>query len=246
VGLHDIEAAPQAISTPGLIGSEEEWQYVFSKMAPVWEKRFIAKGFVPLMWGDTGWAYMFFSKPLTRAADAKGRRVFAWAGDPASVRGWELAGFQPVVISSTDILPSLTTGMIEGFGTTPIMAFTARWFERAKYMVDAYWGHLPGGTLITKETWDKIAPELREKLMPIAREVGDKVNAEVNKMQADSIAQMKKAGLQIVTLNEAEKKVWTEMAEKAWPIVREGVVAPEDFDEVKRVRDEFRRSKGMK
>jgi TRAP-type C4-dicarboxylate transport system substrate-binding protein len=245
VGLHDIEQSAQAISTPGMITNDEEWKYVFEKMQPRWEPRFVEKGFVPLMWGDTGWVYMFFNKPL-KPSQMKGAKVFAWAGDPASVKAWEAAGFQPVVISATDILPSLTTGMIEGFAQTPVMAFSARYFEQAKYMIDAAWGHLPGSTVIRKETWEKIPADLRPKLMAIAREYGDKVNAEVNKMQADSITQMKKAGLQVIELDEAERKTHAELAKKTWPVMRGGVVSEADFDEIKALVDEFRAGKGNK
>ncbi|MBI5529346.1 MAG: TRAP transporter substrate-binding protein DctP [Deltaproteobacteria bacterium] len=246
IGLHDIEPSPQAIATPGLIGNQAEWDHVFEKMTPVWEKQFRDKGFVTLIWGDTGWVYMFFKKEVRTPAQAKGMRVFAWAGDPASADGWKLAGFQPVVISSTDMLPSLNTGMIEGFATTPIMAFTARWYEQAKHMPDASWGHLPGATIVSKEVWDKIPPDTRDKLRAIAREYGVKVAKEVSKMQADAIAQMKKNGLKVLALDEAEKKAWVEASEKTWPLVRGRICPAEAFDEVKRVRDEYRAAKGKK
>ena len=246
VGLHDIEASPQSIATPGLIGDQAEWDHVFDAMMPVWEKRLKDKGFVTLMWGDTGWVYMFFKKEVHTPAQAQGMKVFAWAGDPASASSWKLAGFQPVVISSTDILPSLSTGMIEGFAATPIMAFTARWYEPAKYMPDTSWGHLPGATVVSKETWDKIPADLQPKLLAIAREFAVKVNREVTKMQADSIAQMKKNGLKVIALTDAEKKAWVEASEKSWPVLRGGTVPAEAFDEVKKARDDYRAAKGKK
>ena len=246
VGLHDIEAAPQALATPGLITTEEEWDYVFKTLPPKWEQRFIDKGFVPLMWGDTGWIYLFFDKETKTTAQAKGTKVFAWAGDPASVRGWELAGFTPVVISSTDILTSLSTGMIEGVAMSPVVAFTARYYEHARYMPDVTWGHLPGATVILKETWEKIPADVRPKLMAIAREYGLQLNREVLKMQADALEQMKKNGLIVTSLTDAERQAWQKVAESSWPAIRGGVVPAADFDEVKRTRDEFRATKGAK
>jgi TRAP-type C4-dicarboxylate transport system substrate-binding protein len=246
VGLHDIETSPQAIATPGLIADDAEWSFVFNKMAPLWEQRFIEKGFVPIMWGDTGWIYLFLKKNVRTVADLKGAKVFAWAGDNESVKGWVAAGFQPVVISSTDILPSLTTGMIDGFANTPIMALTARWYEQTPVMVYQSWGHLPGGTVISKATWDKIPADVQPKILAIAREYGEKVNREVNRMQADAIAQMQKKGLKLVTFSPADQRLFVQMAEKTWPIVRGGVCSAQAFDEVKKIRDEYRASKGKK
>jgi TRAP-type C4-dicarboxylate transport system substrate-binding protein len=245
VGLHDIETSAQGIACPGMMADDAEFQAVFDKMIPVFNKRFEQKGFVNLMWGDTGQVYVFEKKPL-KPEQTKGLKMFAWAGDPASVKAWELAGFTPVVISSTDILPSLSTGMIEAFANSPVLAFTARWYEQAPYMIDFPWGHLPGSTIITKEAWEKIPADLRPKLMEIAQEYGKRVNAEVLKLQNDALTQMKKNGLKVVELNEAERKLWQQMAEKTWAAVRGGVVTPEAFDEIKKVRDEYRASKGQK
>jgi len=246
VGLQEIEAAPQAIATPGLITTQEEWDYAFPRIAPTWDKKFIDKGFVPLMWGDTGWVHLFLKKEITAVKDLKGVKMFAWSGDPVAVKAWGAAGFQPVVISSVDILPSLSTGMIEGFGATPIAAFTARFYDAAKYMPDLSWGHMPGGTVVTKAVWDKIPSDVQGKLLAISREVGAKVNAEVKRMSDDSLEQMKKNGLKVIRLKDSERKAWFDMAERTWPLVRGGMVQAADFDAVKKVRDEFRAQKGKK
>jgi TRAP-type C4-dicarboxylate transport system substrate-binding protein len=246
IGLHDIETSPQAISTPGLISDQSEWDHVFSKMEPVFEKRFLEKGFVVLNWGDTGWVQMFSSKNISSLDDLQGLKMFAWAGDPSSSKALRLAGFQPVVVSSTDIMPSLQTGMIQGFATAPIMAFTARWYENAKYMINASWGHLPGATIVNKDIWNKIPADLQPKLLAVARKIGVQVNTEVARMQAEAIVQMKKNGLQVVDLNQADQAKWVKLAEKMWPAIRGGVCTVEDFDEVKRVRDEYRAAKGQK
>lgn len=246
VGLHDIESAPQAIASPGLITSQEEWDYVFARVAPTWEKRFLDKGFVPIIWFDTGWVHLFLKREITSVKQLKGIKVFAWAGDPAAVKAWEAAGFQPVVISPTDILPSLSTGMIEGFSASTMAAFTARWYESAKYMPEQSWGHLPGGIVVTKQVWNQIPADSQAKLMAIVHEMGARVNAESKRMGEDALAQMVKNGLKVIPLKDAERKAWFEIVERTWSVVRGGMVSAEDFDAVKKVRDEFRSQKGRK
>lgn len=240
IGLHDIDAAPQAVGMPGLCTNEAELAYVMERMAPKLEAKLEAKGFVVLAWGDTGWAQFFFKEPVRTPAEAKGKKLFTWSGDPSSAEGWKLAGFQPVVISSTDMMPSLTTGMLDGYATSPIMSFSARWYEQAKHMPDARWGRLLAATVISKDTWDKIDPAYRETLRATAREIGAKINVEVEKMQVDAIASMKKNGLTVYELTPAQREEWNKLAEQSWPALRGGSVPAEDFDEVKRLRDEFR------
>jgi TRAP-type C4-dicarboxylate transport system substrate-binding protein len=240
IGMGEIDRTPQALSTPGLIATDAEWEHVFSKMTPTWEQRFLDKGFVVLMWGDTGWAHAFVKKPIRTPKELAGLKMFAWAGESSTTEAFKLAGFQPVIISATDMMTSLSTGMIEGFVTTPVMTLAARWYQQTPYMVSHAWGHLPGATLVTKATWEKIPADVRPELLRIAREFAVRVNAEVARMQTDAIAAMKKNGLTVIEFDAAGRAEWQQIAERTWPAIRGGVVSAEDFDAVKRARDEFR------
>lgn len=240
VGMADIDTAPQAITSPGLITSDSEWKYVFERIAPSWEKRFAEKGFVILMWGDIGWVHVFMRNAIKSPSDLNGLRIFSWAGDPAAVKAFKLAGFQPTVLSSTDVLPALSTRMIDGYAATPIMALTSRWYEQTPYMTGVAWSHLPGATIVSRATWEKIPEPTRSRLMEIARDYGAKITADVMRMQADSLATMKKKGLKVIEFDDAGSAQLHKMAERTWPAVRGGMVSPADFDEVKRIRDEFR------
>ncbi|MBK7973125.1 MAG: TRAP transporter substrate-binding protein DctP [Deltaproteobacteria bacterium] len=151
VGMRNIDPAPQAAGVPGLLTTDEEFKYVVEKMEQVWEKRLLEKGYVVLSWGDTGWIHFFAKKALRTPADAAGVKIFAWAGDPNAVEAWKASGFQPIVLSSTDMMTSLTTGMIESFAQSAIMANASRWYEQAKFMSDVPWGRLLTATLVKKE-----------------------------------------------------------------------------------------------
>jgi TRAP-type C4-dicarboxylate transport system substrate-binding protein len=243
VGLRDIDPAPQGLGTPGLVTDDEELAHVYEKLAPYWEKKLDAQGFMVLSWGDTGWAHIFTKRKIRTPKDINGLKMFAWSGDPGAFEAWKAVGFQPVVISSTDMLPSLSTGMIEGFATTPILAMTARWYEQTKYMPNVRWGRLAGATIMTKKAWEKIPEAMRPKLLEIAREVGHKINAEVSKLGADSIESMKKNGLEVLELTPAEQAEWDAAALKVWPVLRGTICSAEDFDLLVKTRDEYRATK---
>lgn len=244
VGMRNIDPAPQAAGVPGLLTSDEEFKYVVEKMEAVWEKRLLEKGYVVLSWGDTGWIHFFAKKPLRTPADAAGVKIFAWAGDPNAVEAWKASGFQPVVLSSTDMMTSLTTGMIESFAQSAIMANASRWYEQAKYMTDIPWGRLLTATLVKKDTWDKIDPAIAPQLLETARSFGKRIDAEVGKLEADSIKAMQQNGLEVIHASDAERAEWATFAEKSWPSIRGKVVPEDQFDMVKKLRDEFRASKG--
>ena len=239
VGMHDIVAEPQALSAPGMIDSEAEFDAVFPKVEPELDSLLEAKGYVPLQWSQIGFVRIFCTKAYHTPAEMADAKMFAWDGDPASVDAWRAAGFRPVVLSSTDVVPSLQTGMINCIANVPLYLLTARLFERANHMIDTPWGYLIGATLVRKDAWEKIPADLRPKLLAIARELGRHVDDEVLKLNDDAVAAMKKQGLDVV---EVDPRPWQAAAEKAWPVIRGKVVPTAFFDEIVKARDAYRAS----
>ena len=243
VGMGEIDRTMTVLSTPGLIASDDEFRYVYAKYQLRLEQLLADKGYQVLLWGDTGSVHLFSRRPFKTPADLAGLKTAAWAGDPGAIEAFKLTGFQPVTLSATDIFTSLTTGMIEAYANTPVMALAARWYERTPYMSGVAWGHLPGGTIVTRQAWDKVPADLRPELLRLAREYAAKVDADLARMQADAVAAMKKNGLTVVEFDAAGRDAWQKLGEKSWPAIRGGIVPVAEFDEVKRIRDEYRASR---
>ncbi|BDG09304.1 TRAP transporter substrate-binding protein [Anaeromyxobacter paludicola] len=239
VGMHDVVKEPQALSVPGMIDSQAEFQAVFPKVEPKLDQLLEQKGYVALQWAQIGFIKFFCTKPYQTPAAMGDAKIFAWDGDPASVEAWKAAGFRPVVLSSTDMMPSLQTGMINCIANVPSYVLAARLHDRAPNMIDVNWGYLIGATLVRKDAWNKVPAELRPKLIAAARELGQRVDAEVRKQNEDAVAAMKRQGLNVV---KADPAPWRAAAERAWPVVRGKVVPAAFFDDVKRARDEYRAS----
>ena len=243
VGMGDIDRTPSVLSTPGLLTTDDEFRYVYARFQPRLEKLLGDKGFTVLLWGDTGAVHLFSHRPFKVPADLAGLKMAAWAGDPSAIDAFKLAGFQPVALAGTDIFTSLTTGMIDAFANTPVFALAARWYERATYMSGAAWGHLPGATIITRQAWEKVPADVRPELQRLCREYATRVDADLVKTQADAIAAMKQNGLNVVEFDAAGRDAWQKIGERAWPAVRGGIASVADFDEVKRIRDDYRASR---
>jgi TRAP-type C4-dicarboxylate transport system substrate-binding protein len=240
VGLHDISPEPQALTVPLMFDSAAELQKALPVLEPKLDAMLEKKGYVALTWGAIGAIKLFCTKPYRTPAEAAGAKIFAWEGDPGSVKAWKAAGFNPVVLSSTDVITSLQTGMIECIPNVPLYVLTARLFEKAPYMIDVNWGWLVGATVVRKDAWEKIPADLRPKLVAIAKELGKKVDAEVAKLNGEAVTAMEKQGLKVVAVDAA---AWRATAEKSWPVVRGEVIPAAFFDEVKALRDAQRAGK---
>jgi TRAP-type C4-dicarboxylate transport system substrate-binding protein len=241
IGLHEVSPDPQAIDVPMMIDSFDTLDYVMAKMAPKLEKQLEAKGFITLGWSEVGFVRFFSTHRYDSLADFTSKaKLFGWDGDPASIEAWRAGGFHPVVMSSTDIVPSLQTGLIDTVEMPPLYAFTSRVFEKAKYMLDLKWAPLTGATVIRKDAWERIPADLRPKLLEISRDYARKVALEVRRMDEDALKTMKSQGLEVVPPK--DPKAFEKAAIATWSVIRGKVVPAETFDEVKRLVDEYHAS----
>jgi TRAP-type C4-dicarboxylate transport system substrate-binding protein len=238
VGMHEITPEPQAEDIPFLIDSYEEYDYVHEKLRGKLEEALAKKSYIALQWGEVGFVYLFSAEAYRTPADFAKGRVFTWNGDPGAEEAWKAAGFHPVVLSSTDLIPSLSSRMVGIVGEPPLYSYTTHIFEKANHMLNLHWGFLTGATVVRRDAWEKIPAELRPKLLEIAEEYARKTRADVRKQNEDAIEQMKKRGLEVVEPGDIEG--WQKAAEKAQAVVRGKVVPAGIYDEVIKLRNEYR------
>jgi TRAP-type C4-dicarboxylate transport system substrate-binding protein len=236
IGLHDIAPDAQAVDVPMMVDSWPTLDYVMDRMAPKLERIIEGKGYVVLGWSEVGFVRFFSTKKMSTLPELQAAKMFCWEGDPASAEAWRAGGFHPVVISSTDIVSGLQTGLIDTVALAPLYAYQSRMFERAKYMLDLPWAVLTGGTVVRKDEWEKIPADLRPKLMEISREYNKKVAVEVRRMDTEALENMVKQGL--VLVKPTDPAAFAAAALKSYNVVRGKVVPAESFDEVKKLVDE--------
>jgi TRAP-type transport system periplasmic protein len=237
IGLHDIVADPMVFSTPGLI-TAELYAKVLPKVEARMNKQVEDKGYVVLSWAQVGAVHLFCTKPYATPEAASEAKVFAWDGDPASIEAFKLIGFKPVVLSSTDMVPSLQTGMINCINSAPAFVLSARLFDKANKMMDYPWSYLIGVTVVKKEVWEKIPADLRPKLIEVAKDVNARVDREVKRLNEDAIAAMKKQGLEVVKVDPGP---WQKAAQRSWPAIRGKVVSAPFFDEMVKLVEEAKK-----
>ncbi len=244
VGLGSIDKATEALNIPLAFSSWEELDYVRDRISPKLEQLLADRGFVVLNWGDAGWVYFFVQKPSPRVADLKAAKLFTWAGDPAATDLLKDTGFHPVPLATTDVLPALQTGMINAFDTTAIFALSSQWFPFTKYMLEMKWAPLTGATIISKKTWDKIPADIQPKLLEASKQAGKQLRDNIRTKEKDAIDAMMKRGLHLVPVPPDAIKEWQELAISVYPRIRGQLVPADYFDEVLKLRDEYRKSKG--
>jgi TRAP-type transport system periplasmic protein len=233
VGLREIEPSISALQNmPLLFKSWDEVDYVREKMRPAMEKKFLEKGFVVLAWGDAGWVRFFSKEAAFRPDDFKRMKFFAWGSEPEQQQIMKSLGYTPVPLETSDILPSIQTGMINVVPSTPYFALASQIFSTAPNMLDINWAPIVGALVITKKTWDDMSPEVQQTMRTASDKAGVQLRTQARKEVDEAVDAMKKRGLVVNRPNAAQMQEWNELAEKLYPRIR-GVMVPADtFDEV--------------
>ena len=240
VGLSRIDNGVACLHVPMMLESYEELDYVRERIAPRLEQRLEEQGFKVLTWGDAGWVRFFSTTPARTPDDIRKMKLFTSAGDPDGEKLWKEFGFRVIPLSLTDMLTSLTTGLIDAFDVPPLLALLDGSFKRANNMIDLKFSPVVAGTVISQRVWNRIPEAYQPRMLEAARAAGDKLRDEIRRLGPDAIKEMTKRGLQVAKLNGQERALWQAEAEATYPRLR-GRYTPADlFDEVKRLRDEFR------
>jgi TRAP-type C4-dicarboxylate transport system substrate-binding protein len=92
--------------------------------------------------------------------------------------------------------------------------------------------------VVKRDVWQKIPEATRKRLLEIGEEYGDRTRKDVRKQNDEAIAQMKKRGLNV--LDPADIEDWHKVADQANTVVRGKVVPAAIFDQVVKLRDEYR------
>jgi TRAP-type transport system periplasmic protein len=241
-GLSGIDAAVAALQIPMMLSSYDEVDYVRDRISERLEKGLAQRGFIVLNWGDAGWIHFFTKQPASRPEEIRRMKLCVLQGDNSTFELYKINGFQPVSLAATDILTGLQTGLIDAFQAPPLVALSNQWFGGAKNMLDVPFAELVGATVISKDVWDTIPAPVQKEMMQSARTAGVALREEIRKSEASSIPLMQQFGLNVVHADPKAVAEWRALAEGIWPKLRGQAVPADLFDQVKRLRDEYRKT----
>jgi TRAP-type C4-dicarboxylate transport system substrate-binding protein len=241
-GLSGIDPDVSALDVPMMLGSNQELDYVRDRISERLEKGLAQRGFIVLNWGDAGWVHFFTKQPASHPDEIRKMKLCVLQGDNSTFELYKMNGFHPVSLAATDILTGLQTGLIEAFQAPPLVALSDQWFGGAKNMLDIPFAPLVGATVITKEVWDTIPASVQKEMMQSARVAGVALREEIRKSEASSIPLMQQFGLNVVHADTKAVAEWRQLAEGIWPKLRGQVMPADLFDQVKRLRDDYRKA----
>lgn len=151
---------------------------------------------------------VFSSRPIKSGTDLAGMKVRVMQS-PGYVKAYESFGAQPTPMAYGDVYMALQQGVVDGADTSPDQFVMDKFIEVSKYYNLTKVHYLPALLIISKPRWDKLNPEQQAIIQQSADEALTESRAYYKKTYDESIARMKKAGVQVVEPNLMQMKQTT-------------------------------------
>lgn len=244
-GLGEIDPAFNIFGIPFFFESDAELEYVQKELGPMLSQKLAAKRYRLLNWGNGGWVRLFSKTELRTIAAIKDAKLYTTEGNPEAVQWYARAGFHAVPLATSQIPVQLKNpiGSINAAPSPPVYAAAAGFYKDAPYMLDLRLGPFAAATLITERAWAQISAEDQAAMQAAADAMAKQVNGSAPDLDAKYLDEMKKAGLNIVTLDAKALAAFRAEAEKLAATQRGTLVPAEAFDAAVRARDAFRKLK---
>lgn len=197
--LGDISKDVRVIETPFTFFSErEKASKALSSLAPYFDKELKKKKFTALGYYEIGQVYLVSNKKVTNLEELKGIKVWSWEGDEvinAMIKSLELVS---VPLSLPDVLPSLSTNIINAAYAPPLGIIALQWHSQIKYLVNFPTAFSMGSLIIS----DRALKGISDKHIKIIKESGKASVANANKWaendNKEGLAILKQLGVEFI------------------------------------------------
>ncbi len=158
-------------------------------------------------YGEVGFRHLLSKRPVAKLEDLKGLKIRTpelkiW------VDFWRRLGANPTPLPYAEQYSALSTGVIDGLEADYFSILGFKWFEQAKNLTLSYHWFLPKAVRVNAKWLDGLPPDLQQVVRDTAREVFAEQRAQ-NRAKADeALAQLQKAGVNVIRLPDAEKQRW--------------------------------------
>ena len=223
-GMSMLIPAMNVLVLSGLLETYEKLDRVREKMAPEFGAMFEKEGFKLVGWGDAGKTRLFSAQPIKRPSEIKAMRPWVWKDDPIFVEFYQVIGASAVRLGVPEVYPALQTRMVDVISSSAITAVSFQWYTRVKYMTAHNSAIIVGGTMMRKDKYDELPPELQAAFDSTAARAHEILNKVVRKEDEKAYKVVVDKGIQPVDAgdgkaewDEAHKKVRDNLTGRMFP-----------------------------
>ncbi len=213
--LSGIYQDAQIYNLPFLFRSNDEIDYVRSKMDDAYKKGFAEHGLVVLGMSHGGFAYIMSNTPIKTIEETRNKKVWLPEGVEMVAAVYKAAHITSIPLSMADVYTGLQTGMIDTIGSNPTGAIAFQWHTKIKYVTDMPLIYTLGVLAVDKKAFNKLATKDQTIVLTEMGKIMDKLG-EINRQDnAAARDALKKHGIKFIGLTADERKPWQAIAAQA-------------------------------
>lgn len=246
-GIGYIYSPARVLEIPFLFRSYDEVDHVRAKLMPEIREGFRKNGFELLGWMEVGFIQLFSQHPIHSLDDLRKRRIWLWQGDPLGSAFFTASGISPVPLSITEVLSSLSTGLIDTTIAPPLGAIALQWFTKTPYMTNIPVMDGIGGLLVARKFTDGLPRDLQELLRRTGEEAGRRLVAETRRDNEKSLAVLKQQGVTFTSEWKDKDSDLHDLRDRAAAsLSKNGYIPAELYAHARQVLERYRAGKGHK
>jgi len=183
-------------------------------------------------------------KPVRQLEDLKGLKLRITG--TYTTKFMELVGAAPMSISPADIYENMQKGVLDGYCQSPEGVGARRYYEVSSYITDAKWYVAPFFIIMNLDKWNSLPSDVQKAIDSVSGATAAQYCGKAFDHGADiTWNQCRDAGVEIISLSEAEQRKWSKAAEPLWvewvaDMNSRGVPGQEILDESLRLFEEYK------
>jgi C4-dicarboxylate-binding protein DctP len=191
---------------------ETGYKAMDGELGKLLEKAAIDQGLRIIAWGINGYRSISNSrKPINTPADLDGMKIRCMENQ-LHVSMFKALGANPTPMSFSELYTALSQKTVDGADTPPILTYSSKFYEVQKYysLTQHVFTVVP---LAVSERFFESLPENYQKVvLDAGKQYEKEVREATEKVENETIEELKKAGMQVNTISEENHKLFVEAA----------------------------------
>ena len=202
-GLSMICKDSLVFQLPIVFRNQEEVDFVFPKMASLFEGQCKKNGYEVLGWPHLGFSYLFSKTEVRDIASLRSSKPWLLQNDTISKVFFDVAGVSAIPADVSDVLTGLQSGLIHTVFSPPIGMISLQWFSRIQNHLDLKLIYSFGAFVVSQKKWNRIPEDLKKKTRDIAQRHISGMNNKIREQNREALRVM--ADKHIKTLSATEQ-----------------------------------------
>jgi len=240
LALSQISSDMLALSTPFLIDTEEELDYVLERTGPHFVGVLEERGFSVLALSKVGWVRFFSRRPVVVPVDLKRQKLAVNAGDAELLAAWIGLGYDAVPLGISDTTMGLQSGMIDAAYGTPLLAAGYQWFGSATHMSSLRVAPVIGAIVISSRVWQQVPEAFRAPMLEAVARAERRLYEDTARLDSEAETVMKRHGLVVDAVPPEAEMLWQKEMDRGFELVVGKAFSRATYDRITRLLQEFR------